>query len=159
LAACDVLVSVSAHEGLSLAQMEALAMGCDVVATNVGGAKELAADHPRIHLLPVDASAERFAALIEQIASIGPDLLPSGGGEEESSLLTTPSEVSPSPAPKGERGPIRDHPPGLSPNWSSRQMARRYAWLYPRVISAAKREKGEGLWLVTNNFSTGGAQS
>ena len=38
-------------------------------------------------------------------------------------------------------------------------MSRRYAWLYPRAISAARRQKSDGLWLITNNFSTGGAQS
>ncbi|HSU55659.1 MAG TPA: glycosyltransferase [Candidatus Dormibacteraeota bacterium] len=131
LAACDVLVSTSAHEGLSLAHMEALAMDCDVVATDVGGARELAADHPRMHLLPVNASAEQFAELIASIASPG-----------ARSAYAPPDRSS-----------------GLSPHWSSRHMARRYAALYPRAISAAKREKGEGLWLLTNNFSTGGAQS
>jgi glycosyltransferase involved in cell wall biosynthesis len=39
-------------------------------------------------------------------------------------------------------------------------MAARYRWLYPRAIAAAGRQrKGEGIWLVINNFSTGGAQS
>jgi glycosyltransferase involved in cell wall biosynthesis len=39
-------------------------------------------------------------------------------------------------------------------------MAARYRWLYPRAIAAAGRQrKGEGIWLITNNFSTGGAQS
>jgi glycosyltransferase involved in cell wall biosynthesis len=40
-------------------------------------------------------------------------------------------------------------------------MAARYRWLYPRAIAAARRtgETGAGLWLITNNFSTGGAQT
>ena len=39
-------------------------------------------------------------------------------------------------------------------------MAARYRWLYPRVIAAARHSRrGEGIWLITNNFSTGGAQS
>jgi glycosyltransferase involved in cell wall biosynthesis len=39
-------------------------------------------------------------------------------------------------------------------------MAEGYRRLYPRVVEAARgRRTGEGLWLVTNNFSTGGAQS
>jgi glycosyltransferase involved in cell wall biosynthesis len=39
-------------------------------------------------------------------------------------------------------------------------MAARYRWLYPRAIAAARRAgRGSGLWLITNNFSTGGAQS
>jgi glycosyltransferase involved in cell wall biosynthesis len=135
LAACDVLVSTSAHEGLSLAQMEALAVGCDVVATDVGGARELAVDNPRMHLLPADAFVEQFADVIAST------LLPAG------TRALRRSEAQP------------EDSSGLSPHWSSRQMSRRYAWLYRRAISAARREKGEGLWLVTNNFSTGGAQS
>jgi glycosyltransferase involved in cell wall biosynthesis len=134
LAACDVLVSTSAHEGLSLAQMEALAMGCDVVATDVGGARELAGDHPRMHLLPVNTSAAEFA---EVIAGIAAEFDQCGRSD----------------------GSLSDRSSGLSPNWSSRQMCKRYAWLYPRAIAAARRGKGEGLWLITNNFSTGGAQS
>jgi glycosyltransferase involved in cell wall biosynthesis len=40
------------------------------------------------------------------------------------------------------------------------RMAEGYRRLYPRVVEAARgRRTGEGLWLVTNNFSTGGAQS
>jgi glycosyltransferase involved in cell wall biosynthesis len=38
-------------------------------------------------------------------------------------------------------------------------MAARYRWLYPRTIAAARCETGNGLWLIANNFSTGGAQS
>jgi glycosyltransferase involved in cell wall biosynthesis len=42
-------------------------------------------------------------------------------------------------------------------NW---HMIEGYARLYPRALEAARgRRRGEGLWLVTNNFSTGGAQS
>jgi glycosyltransferase involved in cell wall biosynthesis len=42
-------------------------------------------------------------------------------------------------------------------------MSRRYAWLYPRALAARRSRSAaprrDGLWLVTNNFSTGGAQS
>ena len=127
LAAADVLVSASAHEGLSLAQLEALAMGCPVVATDVGGAREIAFNHPACHLLPADASAAQFAEMLAQVAASGRR---SGKGSQ------------------------------LHPAWSRQQMAARYRWLYPRAIAAAgRRRKGEGIWLVTNNFSTGGAQS
>jgi glycosyltransferase involved in cell wall biosynthesis len=127
LAAADVLVSVSAHEGLSLAQLEALAMGCSVVATDVGGAREIAFDSPGFHLLPADASAAQFADVLTQVAASGRR----NGGRAL-----------------------------LQKNWSRQRMAARYRWLYPRAIAAAGRQrKGEGIWLVTNNFSTGGAQS
>jgi len=127
LAAADVLVSASAHEGLSLAQLEALAMGCSVVATDVGGAREIAVDSPGLHLLPADAYAGQFAEVLAQVATAGRR---SSGGAQ------------------------------LQTNWSRQQMAARYRWLYPRAIAAAGRQrKGDGIWLVTNNFSTGGAQS
>lgn len=39
-------------------------------------------------------------------------------------------------------------------------MAERYRHFYPRAIAAGARvSRGQGLWLITNNFSTGGAQS
>lgn len=44
-------------------------------------------------------------------------------------------------------------------HFTRRRMAEGYARLYPRVLAAACRTRPEGLWLVTNNFSTGGAQS
>jgi glycosyltransferase involved in cell wall biosynthesis len=39
------------------------------------------------------------------------------------------------------------------------RMAHGYASLYPRAVAAHRRGPGRGLLLVTNNFSTGGAQS
>jgi glycosyltransferase involved in cell wall biosynthesis len=45
-------------------------------------------------------------------------------------------------------------------HFSRQRMADRYRWLYPRVIESAREpRRGQGLWLITNNFSTGGAQS
>ena len=38
-------------------------------------------------------------------------------------------------------------------------MAEGYRRLYPRAIAAARRRPPDGLWLIANNFSTGGAQS
>lgn len=126
LAGADVLVSVSAHEGLSLAWLEALAMGLPVVATDVGGAQEVARDHSAFQVLPSEASAAAFA---DTLVACG-----SGGN---------------SPPPEA-----------FLRHWSSRQMALRYAWLYRRVLATASSSgRGRGVWLVTNNFSTGGAQS
>jgi glycosyltransferase involved in cell wall biosynthesis len=129
LAAADVLVSTSAHEGLSLAQLEALAMGRPVVATDVGGAREIAQGNPDVHLVSLDASAEEFARVLANLAPARSSLAPVA-------------------------------PPKLSEQWSRRRMAARYRWLYRRVIAAAGRtRRGKGLWLIANNFSTGGAQS
>ncbi len=128
LAATDVLVSTSAHEGLSLAQLEALAMNRRVVATEVGGAKEIARTNPRFHLLPGDASASEFA---EELAGIAANDSDQDAAHSQTSLK----------------------------NWSSGEMAARYRWLYPRTIAAFRRAPRKGLWLIANNFSTGGAQS
>ncbi|MGV3662982.1 MAG: glycosyltransferase family 4 protein [Prosthecobacter sp.] len=122
LAGADVFVSTSAHEGLSLAQLEALAAGVPVVATDVGGAAEVAARHPgRMTLLPVDAQPKEFAAAIQALA--------------------------------GKRGDGV-----LAADFTTRVMADRHAWLLRSLITRPKR-KAAGLLLITNNFSTGGAQS
>lgn len=125
LAAVDVLVSPSLHEGLSLAHLEALAAGKPVLATDVGGTRELARACSKLQLIGADALPERYAEAL---------------------------------APLAQRPP----PPGLSPfpvEFTRAQMARRYQWLYPRAIIAARRQRGAGIWLLTNNFSVGGAQT
>ena len=58
--AADALVSPSAHEGLSLAQLEALASGRPVVATAVGGAPEVAGVTRALSLVPKDAEPAAF---------------------------------------------------------------------------------------------------
>lgn len=122
LAQADVLVSTSSHEGLSLAQLEALAAGVPVVATNVGGAAEIAARHPgMMKLLPVDAQPAEFAAAIRELA--------------------------------GKRGDGR-----LAADFTTRVMAERHAWLLRALLCRPAQSK-HGLLLITNNFSTGGAQS
>jgi glycosyltransferase involved in cell wall biosynthesis len=126
LSAADVLVSTSAHEGLSLAQIEALTMGCAVVATDVGGAREIAKGAEGFYLVPQDVSPGRFAEVLQPLAM-------------------------------SRNRPVAHH---LSLDWSRQRMAARYRWLYPRAIAHTCMEKpGEGVWLIANNFSTGGAQS
>ncbi len=58
-AACDALLNISRHEGLSLATQEALAAGLPVVASAVGGQTEIG--HPNLHLLPAAAPVADFA--------------------------------------------------------------------------------------------------
>ncbi|XYH95495.1 glycosyltransferase [Sorangium sp. So ce1128] len=128
LAAADVLVSPSAHEGLSLAHLEALAAGLPVVATGAGGTAEIAAETPAMVHLPLDAAPERFAAAIVAAARA-------------------------LPASPGGREVVARH-------FSAARMAEGYARLYPRAIARNRGlRRGDGLLLVTNNFSTGGAQS
>ena len=122
LAQTDVFVSTSLHEGMSLAQLEAIAAGVPVIATDVSGTAEIAARHPQMmRRLPVDAPPETFATAIREIAA--------------------------------QRGKGT-----LSVDFTTPTMAARHAWLLQALLipRAAPRR---GLLLITNNFSTGGAQS
>jgi glycosyltransferase involved in cell wall biosynthesis len=74
-AAADVLVSASAHEGLSLAQLEALDAGLPVVTTAVHGSSELAC-HPNVRIVPIDAPPETFADAIASSFGAEPVPLP-----------------------------------------------------------------------------------
>jgi glycosyltransferase involved in cell wall biosynthesis len=60
LAAFDVLLNTSRHEGLSIAVQEALDAGMPVVATDVGGQHEI--HHPGLTLLAPDSAPDAFAA-------------------------------------------------------------------------------------------------
>ena len=122
----DVLVSASAHEGLSLAQIEAVAAGRPIVVTNVGGAAELGYENPAVFLLDEDAPPEEFARVLVPLA--------------------------PGPVPQGRETA------GL--HFDAVRMVENYARLLPRALRASRRTgEGDGLFLVTNNFSTGGAQT
>ncbi len=69
--AADVLVSTSAHEGLALAHLEALACDVPVVATAVGGAPEVAALAPGVTLVPREGEPAGFAAVLADLAGSG----------------------------------------------------------------------------------------
>ncbi|BCU75780.1 glycosyltransferase family 4 protein [Luteolibacter sp. LG18] len=64
LAEAHAFVSYSAHEGLSLAHLEALSAGLPVVATAVGGTPEIAARCPAMRLVAPEATPEEFAAAL-----------------------------------------------------------------------------------------------
>jgi glycosyltransferase involved in cell wall biosynthesis len=121
-AAADVFVSVSAFEGLSLAQLEALAAGLPVVATNVGGTSEVARQTDRVTLLPPNANAADFVRALAVLATAPPS-----------------------------------RKPALPVAFTRYRMAARVRGLYPAALLRARR--GDTVWLITNNFSTGGAQS
>jgi glycosyltransferase involved in cell wall biosynthesis len=62
--ACDVVVSTSAFEGLSLVHLEALAARVPLVTTAVAGSEELCLKHRHAHAVPLDASAADIADAI-----------------------------------------------------------------------------------------------
>ena len=64
LAEAHALVSCSAHEGLSLAHLEALSSGRPVIACDSGGTRELAWRNPAVTLLDPTAPAAAFASSI-----------------------------------------------------------------------------------------------
>jgi glycosyltransferase involved in cell wall biosynthesis len=123
LAAADVLISVGEYEGLSLAHLEAVAAGLPVVATDVGGTREIAEQCPALRLVAREASDDEVAAAVAEIATAPP--LPLSG---------------------------------FPPSFQRHAMATRTLWFY-RQLLAPRSPVQEGVWLVTNNLSTGGAQS
>lgn len=125
LAACDALVSPSAHEGLSLAHLEALAAGKPVIASGTGGTEEIGRLTGALSFVPLDA----------------------GSGEFATALLRAVTD----PVPTG--------PETVARHFTLDRMTEGYARLYPRAAARASGRRGEGLVLVTNNLSTGGAQS
>ena len=87
LAACDVFVTGSRDEGLGSAVLEALAAGCPVVATAVGGHRDVLQDGVSGLLVPPDDSAAfaralarilRDDALRARLAAAGPTRIASG---------------------------------------------------------------------------------
>ncbi len=67
LARAHALVSCSAHEGLSLAHLEALSSGRPVVACDTGGTRELAWRNPALRLIDADAASSEFANAIADV--------------------------------------------------------------------------------------------
>lgn len=125
LATADAFIAVSALEGLSLAQLEALAAGLPIVATDVGGTREIAERSPYVSLLSRDAAAEAFATVLGVLAQAPP-----------------PRRME------------------LPADFTRERMA---AWTRLMLSGALEKSlrpgKAETVWLITNNFTTGGAQS
>jgi glycosyltransferase involved in cell wall biosynthesis len=95
------------------------------VTTDVGGAREVAARVPGVHLVPPDAGPDRYVEPLLAIAA----------------------------------KPGLSSAPMLRAQLSKERMASHCARLLRAVAGAERLTRREGLWLVTNNFSTGGAQT
>ena len=113
-AAGDVLVSVSAYEGLSLAHLEALAAGLPVAATDVGGTREIAAQSSAVRLIAPEASDEEIAVALAAVDLGDRDgnrrLFPRAFGAGEMAArtqLVLPADAFPA-KPDGGR-PLADH--------------------------------------------------
>ena len=128
LAAADVLVSVSEFEGLSLAHLESLASGTPVVATDVGGNREIAASVPAMQVLDAHCDDREIADAV--LGVLGAH----DRGRGESAIE-------------------------LHRSFETYTMGRGYHRMVRGVLGKVSRAKPNGLWLVTNNFSVGGAQS
>lgn len=72
MAAADVMALPSASEGLANAWVEALACGCPIVISDVGGAQELLGGHPQAGRI-VERSAKAFAMAIWELLQDPPD--------------------------------------------------------------------------------------
>lgn len=153
LAASNALISTSAYEGLSLAHLEALAAGLPVITTDVGGAAEIAHGNPAVFLLPADAGPAEFARVIADLVQSPP---PSGRAAAE--LHFTRYRMA--------EGYRRLYPRAIAKSpFAPRKDIIGNVELDPTSPHAAFAERKRtfqrraGLWLVTNNFSMGGAQS
>lgn len=124
LAAAHALVSCSAHEGLSLAHLEALSSGRPVVACDTGGTRELAWRNPAVRLLDSGAETKDFAKALADV------------------LLDPP--------PSAHRLVWRD--------FTTDRMAGRVA-RFCRQAASNPPVAPATVWFVSNNLSTGGAQS
>jgi glycosyltransferase involved in cell wall biosynthesis len=127
--ACDVVVSTSAFEGLSLVHLEALAAGVPLVTTAVAGSDELRRKHPHAHVVPLDASA---------------------------SVLADAILAAREPARELEAPRTESLAPDFTAKKMAERHAELFARVL--ATSSPARRRG-GLVLVANNFSTGGAQS
>lgn len=123
LAGAHLLVSCSAHEGLSLAHLEALSSGRPVVACDTGGTRELAWRNPAMTLLDAAATPNEFARAIVD------------------ALLAPP--------PSAHRLVWRD--------FTTSRMTSRVARFCRQL--ASRNSESQTIWFISNNLSTGGAQS
>ncbi len=105
LAAADVLVSASLHEGLSLAHLEALAAGLPVVAREVSGLAEVARAHPgRVTSVEQGARPEAFAERVHAALGaprepkLAPDFHADTAARRTLPLLARAAGLAPHPA-------------------------------------------------------------
>lgn len=120
----------------------------------------------------VMVSASAFEGLslahIEAVASRIPLVATAVGGTPElargnPAVILVPADAAPETYAAAIAEVALSPPSGgreaAAAHFTLERMAQGYAMLYPRAVAAHGRRRGRGLLLVTNNFSTGGAQS
>jgi glycosyltransferase involved in cell wall biosynthesis len=71
LASADLMILPSAWEGLPCAVLEACAVGTPVLASDLPGTREIARHLPLVHLMPLDAADDAWAAAAVRIIEEG----------------------------------------------------------------------------------------
>jgi colanic acid/amylovoran biosynthesis glycosyltransferase len=66
----DLFISLSAHEGLPVSMMEAQSVGIPILATDVGGVREIVKEGETGWLLPADCTPGQVAAKLAEIKNI-----------------------------------------------------------------------------------------
>lgn len=99
-------------------------------------------------------SLAMLEALAARLPVVATDV---GGASEIPGVVALPVDA---PATDFARAiAARQEPPPLAPDFTLPAAIERHAHLYRRVVASAGHAPPRGLLLVTNNFSTGGAQS
>src|SRR5262249_49769763 len=149
---------------------EVARLGLDEHVRLIGPAADVA---PLLAAADVLVSASRYEGLslahLEALAAGLPVVATDAGGTAEIPLGNPAVTVPPQGARAGQRaGAAAARAEAPSPvggeaaavHFSTARMVERHAWLYPRAVEAARGPRGgDGVLLVVNNFSTGGAQS
>ena len=97
-------------------------------------------------------------AMLEALAARLPVVATNvGGASEIPGVVILPADAP--AAHFAQAIAARQEPPVLAPDFTLHTAIERHAHLYRRVVATSRPATPRGLMLVTNNFSTGGAQS
>jgi glycosyltransferase involved in cell wall biosynthesis len=134
LAASDIMINTSLYEGLSMAQLEALAADVPVVTTDVAGSNEIAHGNNSVHVIPLQFTTDQACNAIMSIIRSPPV---SGSGRDIARVHFSSIAMASRYA-------------SLLPSVITAAHASQ---------RASYGDRGQGLWIVINNLGMGGAQS
>ena len=114
-------------------------------------------------LLSVSAYEGLSLAHLEALAAGVRVVATDAGGTREIAARSPGVKLLPLEATPAEFAEALATPPScpveLPKSFTRQAMTARVAWLLPSVVRRAIRRRAEGVWLIANNFSTGGAQT